>query len=95
MLAGSATTGQATFEPEEDEEDDEPDEDEPEDDEVLAAWPFFLSPDELPESDPDLPDDSLPESDLADELSEPSDPPDFSLVLPEPLSTGPFRLSVR
>jgi hypothetical protein len=95
MLASSATTGQATFEPEELEELEEPDEfaePEPEPDDELAGAEL-LSP-ELPESDllpPGDPEESL------DELSDDSlDEPVFSLsLLPPSAVTGPFRLSVR
>ena len=91
MLAGSATTGQATFEPDDEDEllaDPPPDEpEEPED------------PDELEELDElDEPDDSEPlllpdESPDLDELSAPLRPLSF-----EPSAAGtvePLRLSVR
>ena len=90
MLASSATTGQATFEPDDEDEllaDPPPEEpEEPED------------PDELEELDElDEPDDSelllLPESPDFDELSEP-----LRVLSFEPSAAGtvePLRLSVR
>jgi hypothetical protein len=98
MLADSATTGQATFEPEELAEPDELEELEEPEDEALDGAEAFLSPAELPDSDLP-PEDPLP---AASPFDEPDDSlaelPDFSLslsLLPPLAGTAPFRLSVR
>ena len=92
MLAGSATTGQATFEPDDEDEDDE-------DDELLVDSPLFpLFPseelEELEEldSEPFFPPDESPDF---DELSDPLRDLSLSFAPSAAGTVEPLRLSVR
>jgi hypothetical protein len=94
MLAGSATTGQATFEPDDEDEDEEPDE-------LLVDSPPFPpeeleeleEPDELDDSEPLLPPDESPDF---GELSDPLRDLSFASFAPSAAGTAePLRLSVR
>jgi hypothetical protein len=88
MLAGSATTGQATFEPDDEDEDEEPDE-------LLADSPLFPLEEleELDDSEPFLLADDSPDF---DELSDPLRDLSFASFAPSAAGTEePLRLSVR
>jgi hypothetical protein len=91
MLAGSATTGQATFEPDDEDEDEEPDE-------LLDDSPLFpLFPleelEELEELDDSEPFLLVEESPDFDELSDPLR--DLSFAPSAAGTVEPLRLSVR
>ncbi|MGH3401483.1 MAG: hypothetical protein ACRDRJ_03030 [Streptosporangiaceae bacterium] len=85
MLAGSATTGQATFEPDDEDEDDEPDE-------LLDDSPLFPL-EELEELDDSEPFLLAEESPDFDELSDPLR--DLSFAPSAAGTEEPLRLSVR
>jgi hypothetical protein len=87
MLAGSATTGQATFEPDDEDEDEEPDE-------LLVDSPLFPPEelDELDDSEPALPPDESPDF---DELSDPLRDLSLSFAPSAAGTVEPLRLSVR
>ena len=85
MLAGSATTGQATFEPDDEDEDEEPDE-------LLVDSPLFPL-EELEELDDSEPLLLAGESPDFDELSDPLR--DLSFAPSAAGTVEPLRLSVR
>jgi hypothetical protein len=87
MLAGSATTGQATFEPDDEDEDEEPDE-------LLVGSPLFPL-EELEELDDSEPLLLAGESPDFDELSDPLRDLSFSFAPSAAGTVEPLRLSVR